>query len=91
MKAEEFLAQVVSALERANIPIVVTGSFASSAHGEVRGTRDLDIVITRLDQLRALVAEFPKDRYSEELDALEALQHTSQFNIIDFRSSWKVG
>jgi hypothetical protein len=92
VRAEEFLAQVVAALDRARIPYMVTGSFASSAHGEVRGTRDLDIVIApTADQLRALIAEFPNDRYyAEELDALDALQHNSQFNIIDFRSSWKV-
>jgi len=92
VKAEEFLAQVVAALERADIPYMVTGSFASSAHGEVRGTRDLDIVIApTAQQLRELVAEFPNDRYyAEEFDALDALRHNSQFNVIDFRSSWKV-
>lgn len=54
MRAEEFLAKVVAALDRAHVPYMVTGSFASSAHGEVRGTRDLDIVIApTAEQLRA--------------------------------------
>ena len=92
MTAESFFARVIAALERVQIPYMVTGSFASSAHGQVRGTRDLDVVIAPTPaQLRALVAEFPGDRYyAEEFDALDALQHDSQFNIIDFGSSWKV-
>lgn len=92
MTAEAFLARVVAALDRAQIAYMVTGSFASSAHGQVRGTQDLDVVIAATaEQLRVLVAEFPSDQYyAEELDALEALRHESQFNIIDFGSSWKV-
>jgi hypothetical protein len=90
--AETFFARVIAALERAQVPYMVTGSFASSAHGQVRGTRDIDVVIAPTpEQLRAFVAEFPSDRYyAEEFDALDALQHDSQFNIIDFGSSWKV-
>lgn len=70
---------------------MVTGSFASSAHGVVRGTNDIDLVITAsAAQLRALVAQFPGDRfYADEVDALEALAHNSQFNIIDFATGWK--
>jgi hypothetical protein len=77
---DAFLARVVTALERAGIPYMVTGSFASSAHGQVRGTRDVDIVIApTAEQLRVLVAEFPSDRYyADELDALDALRHGSQ-------------
>jgi hypothetical protein len=90
--AETFFARVITALERVQIPYMVTGSFASSAHGQVRGTRDIDVVIAPTsEQLRTFVAEFPSDRYyAEEFDALDALQHDSQFNIIDFGSSWKV-
>lgn len=92
MTAGAFFTRVIAALEQAQIPYMVTGSFASSAHGRVRGTQDIDIVIApSAEQLRALVAQFPDDRYyADELDALDALQHESQFNIIDFGSSWKV-
>lgn len=92
MTAEAFFAGVVAALDRAQIPYMVTGSFASSAHGNVRGTRDIDIVIApTAEQLRVFVAEFPDDQYyADEFDALDALEHNSQFNIIDFRSNWKV-
>ena len=92
MTAESFLQHVVRALEQAQIPYMVTGSFASSAHGVVRGSKDIDIVIAAsAEQLRRFVAYFPNDRYdASEDDAIEALRHNSQFNVIDFGSSWKV-
>jgi hypothetical protein len=92
MSAEAFLSRVVAALEHAGIPYMVTGSFASSAHGVVRGSKDVDVVITAsAPQLCALIAQFPSDRYyADEADALDALSHNSQFNIIDFDSAWKV-
>ncbi|HEV8434806.1 MAG TPA: hypothetical protein VGR95_15440 [Thermoanaerobaculia bacterium] len=91
MSGESFLSRVVAALEHAQIPYMVTGSFASSAHGIVRGSRDIDIVITATPrQLRAFIAEFPNDQYyADQEDALDALSHSSQFNIIDFGSTWK--
>jgi hypothetical protein len=77
VSAEAFLRRVVTALERAQIPYMVTGSFASSAHGVVRGSRDIDIVITASEQqLRIFVAQFPSDQfYANEYDAVDALSH----------------
>lgn len=91
MKREDFLARLVDALEHVGIPYMVTGSFASSAHGRPRSTEDIDVVIAPTeDQLRAFIALFPSNAYyADEQDALEALQYGSQFNIIDFASSWK--
>jgi hypothetical protein len=89
--ADDFFAKVISALERTKIPYMLTGSFASAAHGRLRATQDIDIVIApTAQQLRKLVAEFPSDEfYADEEDAFQALAHTSQFNIIDFSSTWK--
>lgn len=91
MTAGAFLGHLATALDEAGIPYMVTGSFASSAHGAVRGTQDIDLVIApTAEQLRVLIAQFPEDRYyADELDAVDALQHGTQFNIIDFGSSWK--
>jgi hypothetical protein len=88
---DDFFAHLVAALEGARIPYMVTGSFASSAHGRVRTTEDIDIVIAPTgQQLRALVSEFPLKRYyADEEDALEALRFNSQFNIVDFGTGWK--
>lgn len=92
MSIEDVLRTVQSALEVAGIPYMVTGSFASSIHGEPRASKDIDIVIapTR-DQLVDFVRQFPADKYyADEEDALQSFAHESMFNIIDFASGWKV-
>jgi hypothetical protein len=88
----DLLARVVSALDRAQVPYMLSGSVASSAHGTPRSTLDLDIVLapTRT-QLLALMGGFPSSHYyADEEQALEALAHRSQFKVIDFASGWKV-
>ena len=81
-----------AALESAKVPYMVTGSFASSAHGAPRATNDIDVVIAPThEQLLALLEQFPQsDFYSSREQALEALRHRSQFNIIDYGGMWKV-
>lgn len=91
MMLDDLLSRLVPALERAQVPYMLTGSVASSTHGLPRSTRDLDIVIapTRA-QLVALMQEFPGDRYyADEQQALQALASRSQFNVIDFATGWK--
>lgn len=92
MTLENLLSRLIACLERAQVPYMLTGSVASSAHGTPRSTRDIDIVIgpTRA-QLIALTQEFPStDYYADEQQALEALANRSQFNVIDFATGWKV-
>ena len=91
MSLEELLARLIPTLERARIVYMLTGSVASSAHGMPRSTLDLDIVIAATPaQLRALIGEFPGDRYyADEQQALNALANKSQFNVIDFATGWK--
>lgn len=92
MTLTDLLSRVASALERAQVRYMLTGSVASSAHGAPRSTRDLDIVIapTRTELLR-LIAEFPESAYyADRQQALAALANSSQFNIIDFATGWKV-
>jgi hypothetical protein len=83
---------VLGALGTAGIPVMLTGSFASSYHGAPRATQDVDLVIApTADQLRAFVALLPRDEfYVDERAALEALRLEGQFNLIDLRSGWKV-
>ncbi len=86
------LSRMVEALEHAGIAYMVTGSFASSFHGQARSTQDIDIVISATaDQLRALVAQFQSDDYYADIEsALSALEHRSMFNIVELSSGWKV-
>ncbi|MGE3601148.1 MAG: hypothetical protein AB7N70_37015 [Dehalococcoidia bacterium] len=83
---------MVTQLDGAGISYMLTGSFASSYHGVPRATQDIDFVIapTR-DQLRRLVASLPvSEYYVDEAAALDALDHESQFNVIDLTTGWKV-
>ena len=91
MSIEEFFNRVIAELERAEIPYMVTGSLASSAHGRIRASEDFDIVIAPSSaQLKAFVAAFPEDQYyADEQDALESFQEAMQFNIIDFATTFK--
>jgi len=89
---KSLLSRLTVALERAQIPYMLTGSVASSAHGTARSTHDIDIVIapTR-PQVLVLMQQFAgSDYYADEQQALEALANRSQFNVIDHSSGWKV-
>ncbi len=91
MSVRQFFNRVITELERAEIPYMVTGSLASPAHGRIRASEDFDIVIAPSPaQLRTFVSAFPDDQYhADEYDAFESLKHTLQFNIIDFATTWK--
>jgi hypothetical protein len=89
---EEILPRLARALNAAQVPYMLTGSVASSAHGFPRSTQDIDIVIapTRAGLL-ALIRQFPeKSYYADQQQALNALDHKSQFNVIDFATGWKI-
>lgn len=92
MTTRDLFTRVLGALGTAGIPVMLTGSFASSYHGAPRATQDVDLVIApTVDQLRAFVALLPRDEfYVDEHAALEALRLESQFNLIDLQSGWKV-
>jgi hypothetical protein len=80
----DLLADVIRRLAQAGIPYMVTGSVASTFHGEPRATRDLDIVIDpEPDTLAALVDDLASDGYYVDPDAaFAALRERSQFNAI---------
>ena len=84
MTFRELLASVVERLERAGIPYMVTGSLASSDHGEPRTTRDVDIVVDpEPDALIGLVGDLLAAGFYVDVDvALDALARRSQFNAI---------
>lgn len=80
----ELLAIVIGLLERGQIPYMVTGSLASSYHGEPRATQDADVVIdptpAGLDVLvEGLVAA---GFYVDRDVARSSLAERSQFNAI---------
>ncbi len=84
--------RVVAALDRAAIPYMLTGSLASSFHGEPRSTQDIDIVIDpEKDSLERLLSAFPTDDYYVSREAaLSALEVRGFFNVVDLQTGWKV-
>jgi hypothetical protein len=85
-------ADVVRSLDRVGIEHMVVGSVAGSIYGLVRATQDVDLVIDPDDaSLERFLADIDHEHlYVPDAMAREALQHRSQFNIIDYHSSWKI-
>lgn len=92
MTPAEVFRRIVGHLEQTGIPYMLTGSFASSFHGAPRTTQDIDLVIDpTAQQIHNLVAALPEAEYYVDLTAaVDALDHRSQFNIIDLATGWKV-
>lgn len=86
-----FLARIVAALDSANVPHMIAGSFASGIHGTPRSTHDLDIVIDpTFDSLdRFLAALKGDDVYLDADVARSEFERRSQFNVIDTGTFWK--
>lgn len=92
MTLGELLASIGQRLAAAGIPYMVTGSVASSFHGEPRATRDLDLVIDPSHEaLDRFVGDLPAETFYVDPEAARAaLVERSQFNVIDHASGWKV-
>jgi len=92
MTLGELLAGIGERLTAAGIPHMVTGSVASSFHGEPRSTRDIDIVIDpTASALEAFVRSLPADAFYVDFEAARAaLAGRGQFNVIEKASVWKV-
>ena len=92
MTAEDLFRRIITALDQAGIPHMLTGSFASAYHGSPRATQDIDLVIEAdADRIRTLVASLPAEAYYVDLDAaLTAIDAEGQFNVIDLVSGWKI-
>lgn len=92
MSTEGLFGRITKAFEQAGIEYMLTGSFASSYHGEPRATQDIDLVVVAdTQQIRELARLLPDTEYYFDLDdALEAVRRRSMFNIIDLETGWKI-
>ena len=92
MDAREVLERLCTALEQAEIPFMLAGSFASTVHGVPRTTQDIDVVIdptpASLEVLAGLFSD--AEWYFDRDVARDALRRRSQFNVIDLRTAWKI-
>jgi hypothetical protein len=92
MELHELLDRLVSALERLQIPYLITGSVAAMAYGEPRLTNDIDVVVDiNESHVGGLLAQFPADEFYLSDEAIrDALVRKSQFNIIHPGSGLKI-
>ena len=92
MSASETLRWLVTALDDAGIPYMIVGSFASSAHGAMRTTRDVDVVIDpSREAFERFLSGIDDDRYYIDRDvARDAMRLRTMVNIIDSKTGWKV-
>jgi hypothetical protein len=82
---------VTQTLERIGVPYAVGGSLASSLHGVMRSTLDVDIVADmRQEHIQPLVAALSKEFYTDDEMMRDAIEHHSSFNLIHYETAFKV-
>lgn len=92
MSQQELLKRVVTALDEAGIDYMVTGSVASSLHGEPRSTHDADLLVSiNATGAKKLAAAFQPPAYHLDPEAMaEAIAAKGMFNLIDIETGDKV-
>lgn len=87
----EILKYVCQSLENANIPYMLTGSFAANFYTVPRMTRDIDFVleIFKFDVPR-LYKVFQSNFYIDRDSIIQAIEHQGIFNIIHNDSIIKI-
>jgi D-alanine-D-alanine ligase-like ATP-grasp enzyme len=82
--------RLLEAIESLDIPFFVCGSAASSAHGVVRATLDVDLVAAvELRHIDGLVAALDKEFYIDADMIRQALAAGRSFNLIHYATAYK--
>ena len=82
---------VTQTLERLGIPYAIGGSLASSLHGVMRSTLDVDIIADmRLEHIQPIVATLSEEFYADSEMMRDAIEHQSSFNLIHYETAFKV-
>jgi hypothetical protein len=84
--------QTISAtFESLKIRYFVGGSVASSFHGAMRSTMDVDLVADlRMEHIRPILISVADEYYASEPAMRDAIQRRSAFNLIHLSTSFKV-
>lgn len=94
MTSESFLKaihEVTTALDQQHIPYAVTGSVASSLHGEPVTSLDIDFVVQMLPEHANLLAATLTGRMYADAEALrDAAAQCGMANLYDFASGYKI-
>lgn len=93
LDAEAFSAtfQVTRLLDDMEVPYVIGGSVASTVHGMVRTTVDVDIVADlKPEHVGRFVAELSEQFYVDEVTVRQAISQRASFNLIHLATMVKV-
>lgn len=82
---------VTQTFEHLGIPYAVGGSLASSLHGIMRATLDIDMVADmRLEHIEPLVAALSQEFYADAGMMRGAIEHYGSFNLVHYETAFKV-
>ncbi|HVG19754.1 MAG TPA: hypothetical protein VNI02_11945 [Blastocatellia bacterium] len=85
------LLMVVTVFEKLGITYLIGGSYASSAHGLVRATRDVDLLAAiEQGQVSALAADLHPEFYADPRAIKHAVLSRRHFNIIHIETAFKI-
>lgn len=88
---EEALGRLLDILDRAAIPYMIVGSFASNLYGVPRATQDADVVVEiSASSLKELLPLLERDFYVSADAAREAITWERSFNAIHYDTAFKV-
>jgi hypothetical protein len=84
-------AKVIDVFEKLGIPYLLGGSFASTIHGIIRTTLDVDLVAEmQLEHISHFISALQSEFYIDENMISDAINRQSSFNIIHQDSMFKV-
>jgi len=87
----ETLRDFVDKAGKLGIEYMVTGSFAMSAYGEIRYTRDIDIVIQlERPDIARFVSAFADKYYVNDISIRRAIDRRSMFNMVNLETGEKI-
>ena len=85
------LLPVASALQRLGVPFYVGGSVASTFHGAIRSTFDVDVICDlRPEHVDRFLSAFGSEFYVSETAVRAAVEQRSCFNLIHLPTAFKV-
>jgi len=87
----ETLRDFVQKMNELGIDYMVTGSFAMSAYGEIRMTRDIDVVVQLTENnIKRFAQLFENEYYVSEESIRRAITRRSMFNVISHAHGGKI-
>jgi len=83
--------RVVRLLEELGVPYVIGGSLASSVHGTMRSTGDVDFVVDlRPEHVQPFVRALGNEFYLSETRIMHSVEQGGSFNVIALEQMFKV-